>query len=115
MRKSAWVVLAAGLSLSAGVAVGLSLRSFRNGVYYSAFPEEEKFEARDGTDSGRFSQYRVVAQIPASYGRLVGLYAGGPGAVLWYEDEKGILRNVSVEDSRPIAIERTATVTTTRP
>ena len=107
MKK--WTLTAAVLGLGVGLATGASLRSFRNGVYYTPDTVEEKLEFNESGDNSRFSHFRAAALIPKDYGRLAGVTSGESGATLWFEDAEGNLRNVFVEESRLMHIRRSGT------
>ncbi|HNC73596.1 MAG TPA: hypothetical protein PK362_01745 [Elusimicrobiota bacterium] len=113
MKK--WTLTAAALGLGVGLATGASLRSFRNGVYYTPDTVEEKLEFNESGDNSRFSHFRAAASIPKDYGRLAGVTSGESGATLWFEDAEGNLRNVFVEESRLIHIRRSGTSVARRP
>ena len=47
-------------------------------------------------DPQRFSDSREHRFIPRHYGNLVGVTGHGDGAVLWFSDAAGVIRNVPV-------------------
>ena len=52
-----------------------------------------------GKDKARkkVSEFRQLLSLPAHYGSLVGVTGSGKDAVLWYQDEAGVIRNVIIE------------------
>lgn len=98
-----WTIVGAAVAgLAVGVGAAVSVKAYRNGVYYSPYSLEEKVHFDDQT-AGPFIHYRVVAHIPTEYGKLINITDGG---TLWFEDERGTIRNVTVDESRPLAIQR---------
>ena len=56
--------------------------------------------------AAQFSLPRDQIQIPRGYGRLVAIMPAGKTAVLWFESETGVIRNVSVNAATPLLIDR---------
>jgi hypothetical protein len=56
--------------------------------------------------AAKFSLRRDQLQIPRGYGRLVAITPTGKTAVLWFESETGVIRNVAVNGATPLLIER---------
>jgi len=56
--------------------------------------------------SAKFTLQRDQIQIPRGYGRLVAITPAGKAAVLWFESETGVIRNVSVNGATPLLIDR---------
>jgi hypothetical protein len=56
--------------------------------------------------AAKFSLHRDQLQIPRGYGRLVAITPAGKTAVLWFESETGVIRNVAVNGSTPLYIDR---------
>ena len=52
-----------------------------------------------GKDKARkkVSEQRQLLSLPAHYGSLVGVTGSGQQAVLWYQDDMGVIRNVIIE------------------
>jgi len=56
--------------------------------------------------TAQFSLPRDQLQIPRGYGRLVAITPAGKTAVLWFESETGVIRNVAVNGATPLLIDR---------
>ena len=56
--------------------------------------------------AAQFSLPRDQLQIPKGYGRLVAITPAGKTAVLWFESETGVIRNVAVNGATPLLIDR---------
>ena len=56
--------------------------------------------------SAQFTLPRAQVQIPRGYGRLVAITPAGKTAVLWFESETGVVRNVAVNAATPLLIDR---------
>jgi hypothetical protein len=100
---------AAGAAL-AGTAAAVVARNFQSGVYYSTDAEEESLAFEDFAGPARFTQFRVPAFVPPEYGKLIAVEGKNP-AVFWFEDERGNLRNVPVQDNKLLVILRTGSRT----
>lgn len=46
----------------------------------------------------QFEEVREVYAVPSHYGTLVTMTGDAKTAVLWFRDEKGVLRNVTLDD-----------------
>ena len=56
--------------------------------------------------------YRDGYSIPANYGTLIDILPTNPGAIFWFQDDKGTIRNVTLTDvSKPLVIHRQGKVT----
>ena len=55
-------------------------------------------------------QQRTLIDIPENYGKLLAILPGELGAVFWFEDENGNMRNVTMSLSSPLIIRRKGTV-----
>lgn len=56
--------------------------------------------------------YRDGYNIPANYGTLIDIVPTNPGAIFWFQDDKGTIRNVTLTDvSKPLVIHRQGKVT----
>lgn len=56
--------------------------------------------------AAQFTLNRDQIQIPRGYGRLVAITPSGKTAVLWFESETGVIRNVVVNAATPLLIDR---------
>ena len=56
--------------------------------------------------AAKFTLHRDELQIPRGYGRLVAITPAGKTAVLWFESETGVIRNVAVNGATPLLIDR---------
>lgn len=54
----------------------------------------------------KFNLNRDQIQVPRAYGRLVAITPAGKTAVLWFESETGVIRNVAVNGATPLLIDR---------
>ena len=53
---------------------------------------------------------REVYDIPVNFGTLIFIQESGSGAVFWFQDDQGNLRNVNIPDvSKPLVIHRQGT------
>jgi hypothetical protein len=59
-----------------------------------------------GNPPGGFSFSRTQILVPVDYGRLVAITQSAGAAVFWYESQDGTVRNVAINATGPVVINR---------
>jgi hypothetical protein len=62
--------------------------------------------------SFKVGAYRDAYDVPINFGKLVSVIPFNGGAIFWFENDQGTLRNVMIDDvSKPLIIHRQGIVT----
>ena len=101
--------IALGLFSVRGWALG-EIGSVQSGAFVSAAPIQEQLVFGDT----KIGMNRQVIQIPAAYGNLVTIIPSEDATVLWFQADDGTIRNVRLESSQMILVQRRGTTGSTR-
>jgi hypothetical protein len=93
---------------AAATALSLTGLAFAYQFNVGALLTDAKYEEKVafGSPPGGFVFRRTQILIPQDYGRLVAIVPSSGGSVFWFEDQDGIVRNVAVNASGPVIVER---------
>jgi len=59
----------------------------------------------------KVTQFRDVYDIPEGFGKLIGITPGGDGVVMWFQNEAGEIRNVSLPVTTQLIVKRKGKIT----
>ena len=77
------------------------------GYWKEEVPQQETLDFNGILDV----QSRTVIDIPSQYGKLVGIIPGELGVILWFQNDSGDIRNITLSPNDPIIIKRRGNVT----
>lgn len=105
MRR--WTVVFMGgvgcvLALTARISALGETGAFEKGAYKDATVYSEKLAYGDAKEEIS----RIPLAVPREYGRLVAITSNQEMASLWFENEKGVIRNVLVNGQELLMIKR---------